>query len=415
MTQSSEKPARVCFIYYNSFIQLLHREAMTLRKSGIQVDIICLKNMKTEKFYEKYDGLNIFKIQSRMNAENTVFGYVAKLLMFLVNATVMVSILGLVRRYDVIHVTSPPDIAVFTTIVPKLFGAKVVLDIHDIGPELFMRKLHVDEGNVIIRMLKLLEKLSSTYADHVITVTHLWRDKLIGRSVPKQKCSVLLNVPDQEVFRFNRKNGRRGSTFNLYYHGSIEEHFGVDTLLEAMRHVVPVADNVRLHIYAGKRGRMYNYLTGYIKDNGLDSHVVFHDGVPFHELPAILADADLGVVPTKNSTFADEAVSMKSFEYVFLGIPIVITRTKAHAYYYDDSMVRFFEPCNSRDLADAIIELYHDRGKMQRMVTNSAPFMDRHSWEKGGETYRQTVLDLVRDRPYAGRPDAETLRQGENR
>lgn len=414
MKQTPEKPARVCFIYYNSFIQLLHREAMALRKAGMQVDVICLKNLKAEKFFEKYDGINIYKIQSRLNAENTVFGYVAKLLMFLVNATVMVSILGLMRRYNVIHVTSPPDIAVFTTIVPKLLGAKVILDIHDIGPELFMRKLHVDEGNVIIRMLKFLEKLSCTYADHVITVTHLWRDKLVGRSVPKQKCSVLLNVPDQEVFRFNRKN-RRGDTFNLYYHGSIEEHFGVDTLLEAMTQVVPVIDDVRLHVYAGKRGRMYDYLTEYLRNNDLERHVTFHEGVPFHELPEILADADLGMVPTKNSTFADEAVSMKSFEYVFLGIPIIITRTKAHSYYYDDSMVRFFEPCNSRDLADAIIELYRDPGKMQRMVTNSAAFMNRHCWEKGSETYRKTVLGLIRDRSYADGRDAGTVRQGENR
>ena len=409
MKQTSEKPLRVCFIYYNSFIQLLHREAMTLRKAGIQVDIICLKNLRNEKFFEKYDGINLFKIQSRMNAENTVFGYVAKLLLFLVNATVLMSILGLTRRYSVVHVTSPPDIAVFTTIVPKLLGAKVILDIHDIGPELFMRKLHVGEGNVIIRMLKFLEKLSSTYADHVITVTHLWRDKLVGRSVPKEKCSVLLNVPDQEVFRFNQKKGAAGETFNLYYHGSIEEHFGVDTMLEAMTQVVPVIDNVRLHIYAGKKGRMYDYLTDYIQSNGLEEHVIFYEGVPFHELPGILADADLGMVPTKNSTFADEAVSMKSFEYVFLGIPIIITRTKAHSFYYDDSMVRFFDPCNSRDLADAVIELYRDPGKMRRMVANSQSFMNRHSWQNGGDTYRKIVMDLVQDGSYAARHDAETL------
>lgn len=409
MKQTSEKPLRVCFIYYNSFIQLLHREAMTLRKAGIQVDIICLKNLRNEKFFEKYDGINLFKIQSRMNAENTVFGYVAKLLLFLINATVLMSILGLTRRYSVVHVTSPPDIAVFTTIVPKLLGARVILDIHDIGPELFMRKLHVGEGNVIIRMLKFLEKLSSTYADHVITVTHLWRDKLVGRSVPKEKCSVLLNVPDQEVFRFNQKKGAAGETFNLYYHGSIEEHFGVDTMLEAMTQVVPVIDNVRLHIYAGKKGRMYDYLTDYIQSNGLEEHVMFYEGVPFHELPGILADADLGMVPTKNSTFADEAVSMKSFEYVFLGIPIIITRTKAHSYYYDDSMVRFFDPCNSRDLADAVIELYRDPEKMRRMVANSRGFMNRHSWQNGGDTYRKIVMDLVQDGSYAARHDAETL------
>ena len=87
------------------------------------------------------------------------------------------------RRYSLVHVTAPPDIMVFSAIVPKLFGARIILDIHDIGPELFMRKLNVGEDRLVVRLIKLLERLSASFADHVITVTDFWKDKLAARSV----------------------------------------------------------------------------------------------------------------------------------------------------------------------------------------------------------------------------------------
>lgn len=387
---------KACFLYYQGFCQLVHREATALKRAGFDVDIICLKNYRGERIFEKYDGLNIYKIQSRQNAEKTVFVYILKLLLFLVKSALLITFLTLIKRYHVIHVTSPPDIAVFTTIIPKMLGSKVILDIHDIGPELFMRKLNVSEKHPVITFLKYLEKLSARYADHVITVTDIWRDRLVGRSVSESKCSVILNVPDQKMFRFNsRKAVSDTETFNLYYHGSLEEHFGVDTMLEAMPLIKKQVDKAVLHIYAVKKGRMNDYLVSYTKDNNMSDYVKFHDGVMFDELPGILANADVGIVPTKNSIFADEAVSMKSLEYLFLGIPIVISKTTAHSYYYDESMVRFFKPCNSIDLAEAVTDLYVNREKTKGLVAGSTKFIEQYGWEKTGNVYRKIVTDLA--------------------
>ena len=41
--------------------------------------------------------------------------------------------------YDVIHVHSVPDFQVFATLIPRLMGARVILDIHDIVPEFYAR------------------------------------------------------------------------------------------------------------------------------------------------------------------------------------------------------------------------------------------------------------------------------------
>ena len=74
------------------------------------------------------------------------------------------SYLALHRRYELVHVTSPPDVIVFAALVPKLLGAKIILDIHDIGPELYMRKLGVSKDKIMICCLRLLEKVSAKFS-----------------------------------------------------------------------------------------------------------------------------------------------------------------------------------------------------------------------------------------------------------
>lgn len=399
--KSTKKKLNACFVYYQPICQLVHREATTLGKNGFEVDIICLKSSSDDADFEEYDGLKLYKIQSRAAVEKTLVGYLLGVLRFLLKSTLFITWLSFTKRYALIHVTAPPDIAVFTTIIPKLMGARVILDIHDIGPELFMRKLGVAENHPAIRCIKFMEKISTQYADHIITVTDIWRNRLITRKVPEAKCSVLLNVPDSEIFRL--RGGKAPSaikSFNLYYHGSLEEHFGVDTMLDAMQLIKARISEAVLHVYMLKKGRMYESFVEYLQKNRMNEYVKFHDGVLFKELPGILANADIGLVPTKNSTFADEAISMKSLEYLSLGIPVVISRTTAHCHYYDDSMVRFFQPCNSKDLAEAVIDLYTNRDLMRAQVANSVKFLDRFGWHRTGGVYRKIVTDLVPLMPH---------------
>jgi glycosyltransferase involved in cell wall biosynthesis len=393
-SNSARKPLRVCFLYYQHFNALVYREAKALQEQGFEVDIICLRVLLGEKLIQRFRGMNVYAIQKRPTAEKSVVSYFLRLLFFYLKAAVLLTALAPARRYSLVHVTAPPDIMVFAALAPKLLGSRIILDIHDIGPELFMRKLHVGEHEPVIRLLKMMEWISSRFADHVITVTDFWKDKLVSRSVDESKCSMLLNVPDEDVFQ-PLKTPRQRKSFNLYYHGSLEEHFGVDTVLEAMPLIQRHIPNVLLHIVGGKKGRAYQDYRELANRLGLNSRVMFHQGVVFWELPGILADADLGVVPTKDSVFSNEAVSMKALEYIALGIPIVISKTKAHNFYYNSGMVRFFEPCNSEELAKAVIELHDDRELRETMACNAHTFLKDHGWSKSKELYSGIVQRLV--------------------
>lgn len=393
-SRERKSPKRVCFLYYQHFNALLYREAKALQEQGFEVDIIALRQSGENRIFYKYEGMNVFGIQERTAAEKNFVLYFLQLLLFYAKATVLLAVLAPERRYRLVHVTAPPDIMVFAALFPKLFGARIILDIHDIGPELFMRKMNVAEDHRIIRFLKLLERISVRFSDHVITVTDFWKDKLIARSVEPSKITMLLNVPDSDLFRPLHVRAAR-SSFNLFYHGSVEEHFGIDTLLLAMPMIRARIPNVHLHLYCGKKGRAYADCERIARELDLNSYVKFHGGVPFQELPRTLSNADMGVVPTKDSVFSNEAVSMKALEYISMGIPIVISRTRAHDFYYDSSMVKFFEPRNSEQLAAAVIELYESREQREQQVRNALAFLRKHGWNKSRETYAAIVKSLT--------------------
>ncbi len=388
---------KVCCVYYSRIINdaILVREANALKEKGFDIDIICLRVSPNEKIFQKMNDFNLYCIQSReIKQEKKAAIYFLRLGLFFLKATLFLSILGIYKRYKIIHVTSPPDIMVFSAIVPKLLGAKIILDIHDIGPELYMRKLNAPENKAVIKLVKYLEKLSCRFADHVITVTDIWRDRLISRSVSEKKCSVLLNVPDDNIFkRSSFIRSKNSTTFDLYYHGTFDEHFGIDTLLNAMPFIKEGMPNVMLHLYGGGR-RKDEYIT-MASALKIDDCVIFHDPVPFYELPKILHNADIGVVPTKNSVFADDLLAMKSLEYISLGIPIVISKTTGHSYYYNDSMVKFFEPGNERELANAVIALYKNEEERKLLIENSQKFIQNNSWAITKNVYLEAIDRLL--------------------
>jgi glycosyltransferase involved in cell wall biosynthesis len=206
---------------------------MSLVEKGYEVDIIATTKDKKKPDRVSARGIHPYLLQHRSDREVNAFLYFSRLGWFMIKAALLLTFLSLRKRYAVVHITSPPDPLVFEALIPKLTGARVLLDIHDIGPELFERKLKIPEGGLCVRVLAFLEKISAGYADHVLTVTDLWRDKLVARSVRRNKCSVLLNVPDNHVFQYQECHVKpRGQ--NLFYHGSLEEHFGVDTLIQAV-------------------------------------------------------------------------------------------------------------------------------------------------------------------------------------
>ena len=113
--------------------------------------------------------------------------------------------------------------------------------------------------------------------------------------------------------------------------------------------------------------------------------------MPVRQIAEVMSNADLGVVPKRADSFGNEACSTKILEFMSLGIPVVVSSTKIDRYYFDDSVVRFFESGNADAMAEAILAVLEDEGLRRRLVANAGEFASRNNWE----TKKQEYLDLV--------------------
>ena len=64
------------------------------------------------------------------------------------------------RRYDVVHVHNMPDFLVFAALLPRLFGRVVMLDVHDLMPEVYCSKFKTSVRHPGIWPIRLQEWLS---------------------------------------------------------------------------------------------------------------------------------------------------------------------------------------------------------------------------------------------------------------
>ena len=298
------------------------------------------------------------------------------------------------RRYDIVHVHSVPDFEVFAALVPKLGGAKLILDIHDIVPEFYAAKFGVAEGSAVVRALKLAERWSTGFADHVIVANDIWLEKIATRAVRREKCSAFINFPDTTVFRTGlRTRAADDGEFVMHYPGTLNWHQGLDIAIRAFAIAQRSAPDLRFHIHG--EGSAKPALRALVDELGLADRVHLHAPLPLRAIAGVMAQADLGVVPKRNDPFGGEAFSTKILEFMALGVPVMVARTRIDQHYFDDTLVSFFEPGDEHDLARAMLDAVRDRTRSAELAARALAFARTHSWGERQGLYLDIVRRLV--------------------
>lgn len=393
--RSTPGAKRVCMVVDNGWPDTrVEREARAILRSGYAVDVICVRG-RDERSRQASDGLTIFRLPVARRRGMSTGVQLLEYLTFLGLAALKLCMLDGRRRYQVIHVHNVPDFLVFAAIWPKLRGARVILDIHDLMPEFFASRFGDGRWAWLGGLVRLQERLATRFADHVITVTEPWRRRLIERGLPPGKVSVVMNLPDDEVFRPMGHDERpEAESYTLLYHGTLTYRYGIDLLIEAVaraRRDVPV----RLIIHGA--GEYLPSLQQQADRLTADGTIRFStDVLPTDELPRLIASADVGVVPNRLDGFTDGILPTKLLEYVAVGIPAIVARTSATTEHFDDTMVRYFTPGDVDELAAAIVELYHQPEKRRALAVRASTFTESHTWQAAAEAYVSLVDSLPR-------------------
>jgi len=389
-THQPQRVAMVAYTFYERDNRVM-RYAETLALRGDHVDIFSLRSEGTPA-QEIMNGVHVYRIQGRLINERNRFSYIWRLTQFFLRALFQLSFFDLRDPYDLCHVHSVPDFLVFTALLPRLRGTPVILDIHDILPEFYASKFGTSPTSPALRFLLGVEKVSTKFASHVIIANHIWQERLLSRSVPPGKCTVVLNSPDRSIFSptgFPRSNPR----LTMLYPGSLNWHQGLDVAIRAFARIKDQVPDTDLCVLGD--GPSKPDLIELTKSLKLENRVFLPAGKPLREIPSIMENADIGVVPKRKDHFGNEAFSTKILEFMAMGVPVIVSDTKVDRYYFDDSVVQFFRGGDEEDLARRMLELITDPARRRRQVENASRFVETIDWTAKQHEYLSLVDHLV--------------------
>ena len=260
--------------------------------------------------------------------------------------------------------------------------------------------------------------------DLVIGVSNYIIDK-IKRKFPDYAkiCRTVYNGVDvQDLYESKTVHIGKGNTKKqILFVGRISPEKGIHVLLEAFRKVVKSYPDVELKLMGPKHqlshdmlitlsddenmdflqsfynqyGKSYSdYLQRLIKEYHLEDKVLFLDYIPFSEINNYYRQAYMVVNPSFSESFGRSLIEAMACQ-----VPVVASRIGGMKEVVVDKVTGiFFEPGNSKDLAEAILFLLENdevRETMAKAATKSAA--EVFSWEKVTEKLLdeyKSVLEL---------------------
>ena len=388
----SARTARICVIrchYYRD--TRLQREVSAMLDRGHAVHVLCLRDAE-EPIRESRNGLTITRIPFAHRAGAGNVRRLAEYAAFFVLAGVLVTALHLRRRLDLVQVNSVPDALVFAAVVPRMTGARVVLDLQEPFPEFFAARSGVEAGHWMVRLIGRMEQLSIRFADAVVTVTEPMRQVFIERGASPEKITVVMDGSDDRTFDPHRhpRRPRDRDRFVLVSHGTIEPHYGLDTAIRAVAGLSSVVPSIELHIVGdgSQRAELQRLAVGL----GVADQVHFSPGfVPIDELVARLADADLGIVAMTRNPFRDLTLAGKMFDFITMGVPMVVSTTRSVQSAFPPGCFEPFVADDARDLAKAIVRVYANPTTAKAQATRAREVARPYSWAAQRERYHEVI------------------------
>lgn len=368
----------------------IFKEVRALCEANYAVDVLCLKR-PGEKSSELVGKAQVYRL-SHQHQRRSLLRYFYEYGLSFSKMLVMVTALHFRRSYDCIQVNTLPDPLVFVTIIPRLLGARVLLDMHEPTPELFITKYGENNSRLILKLIVFMEQLSIKYADAVLTVNEILRQRFIERGAHGHKIRVVRNVPD-EGFSTNILGQSLTRGLTLLTHGTILEIYGQEVIVRALSLLRDKVDELQLFIVGDGENAQQVY--SLIEELGCSDIVTFTGRVPFSRIGEFINAADIGVVPLLRSPWSELCQPNKMFEYIACRKPVIVSRLKAIEESFDDSCVMFFEPGNHEDLARSIFELYNDPQKRRALADNAYRRYEKMRWRETKRTYLKVIEDLT--------------------
>ena len=371
---------RVCHVVYSffPFDPRVRKEVEALTRAGHQVDVIAVMDYG-EVALESVNGVVVHRIQMPI-VRGGKWRYAYQYMRFLLSSSILLLRIHFRQRFQLVHVHSLPDFQVFCTLPIKLSGVPVVLDLHELFPEIMAARFRLRSSHWLIRVARVIERLSCLYSSKVIAVTEQRARILRERGVDRSKLVVVMNSPDVTTHSRLPLEAIRAE-LNVRGHlvliqaGGINPERDLETLLRAAQ-ILAQKRLVSLLLFGKGDSRYRQHLKEFASREAFNVDFRLSEWVPPKKAFAYVSASAIGLGTYERNPLTEIAAPHKVFEYVAARRPLVLANLSGLRTMWESAAL-FYEPGDEQDLAAKIDMIVGNDSLASELVEAASAILQR--------------------------------------
>ena len=285
---------------------------------------------------------------------------------------------------DVVLVSSPSFFAIGSAVLlARLKRARLVVEIRDLWPAIFT-ELGVLTNRRVIAVLERLELAAYAAADEVVVVSDGFRADLIARGVPAAKVHTIRNGVNPVHFdpaapadrQLRARLGASPGDCLVLYLGTHGISQGLPAVADAAARLPGGGVQPIRFAFVGE-GADKTRLRDRIAQHRLDNTRML-PSVPHGQVPALLAAADICLVPLRDVPLFSSFIPSKMFECLAAGRPVIGALAGEATQILREAGAVVVPPEDSNALAAAIAELAADPERRQQMARRGRCYVEKY-------------------------------------
>ena len=360
------------------------QESCALRDAGYDVTVICPQMRGCTQPEEKREGIQIYRHWISEEAGGFT-GFFREYASALWGELRLAWSAWRRHRFKIIHLCNPPDLLFLLAWPFKLFGVRVVYDVHDLWPEMFVAKF--GRRGIFYWFVRLAERLNYACADVVLATNESVKQVAMARGRKSaEKVFTVRTAPQIAAAGVPPDpNLKKGKQYLVGYIGVMGNADGVNYLVEAAGHLVHKLGRRDVRFLVMGTGPEYDKLVKLRDQLRLQEFVDLPGRVSNEFLFSALQTIDLGVACDPINTYNDHCTMNKTLEYMAFGKPQVMFDTKEGRASAGEA-ASYVAENSAEKLGEAVVGLLDNPAARAKMGQIGAYRTQRElNWEKSVE------------------------------
>lgn len=308
--------------------------------------------------------------------------------------------LALHPDYDVVHFRNIWD-GFQIAQNKKKYGYRTLFEVNGL-PSIELKYHYPGLDSDLLSKIKEQEIATLHLSDAIICPSRVTRDYIASLGLNRKLVTVIPNGVSPSDFSASPLPVRDGRVPVLLYIGTLADWQGLEIVVRSLPKILEQRP-VRLQIVGRGRSRQRKMLAKQIRKLGIEDHVIVQPAVPHHEIPALIASADICVAPLglNDRNVTQGACPIKLLEYMAAGRPMLASNMPiVRELVREDVDALLFSPNDPDALARQTLALLNDFELSKRLANSASErALSKFTWHESQKKLLKVYEKLMESVP----------------